>query len=373
MNGSEPLSTLTRVRFRPAVVVADPRAELADPGLDRLLGDEDLADVGVQVDGRRSSVGLAGRLRPRPAPRRAGRRRRRRRRRVAAGGDGSAAASAAPSGGGRRPAVVGVRPTDRTARRGAPRRAVRGDLTGRPGQLLGQREPAVLEHQGPEVAGVEQLDPDVRVELAQAAQLAVLLAHELLAQRGQLDVQVEVGQVEVRGEALERRRRRCSTGSGRRAARTPSGRRRSRGSGTAPPRWRGRRRATVAVGGDASGRQSAIRPGSRPTAGRSRGRPGGGRAGGRSRGSIGAQSSRPPRDRSAAQGRAGDADTLARIADTDGEYDAGTTGESRPRASDDETTMATATARPTRPAQRRRRATTSGTATPRTRGRSSAG
>ena len=63
--------------------------------------------------------------------------------------------------------------------------------------------PAELEQQRPEVAGVEQLDPDVRVELAQAAQLAVLLAHELLLERGELDVQVEVGEVEVRREALD--------------------------------------------------------------------------------------------------------------------------------------------------------------------------
>ena len=49
MNGSEPLSTDTRVSRRPGVVGADPRAELADLGLDLLLGQQDLGDVGVQV------------------------------------------------------------------------------------------------------------------------------------------------------------------------------------------------------------------------------------------------------------------------------------------------------------------------------------
>ena len=76
-------------------------------------------------------------------------------------------------------------------------------LAGRAGQLVVEREPAELEQQHPEVAGVEQLDPDVRVQLAQPAQLAVLLAHELLLERRELDVQLEVGQVEVGREALD--------------------------------------------------------------------------------------------------------------------------------------------------------------------------
>ena len=109
-----------------------------------------------------------------------------------------------------------------------------------PDSVVGERQLAVLEHQRPEVARVEELDPDVRVELAQPAQLAVLLPHEPLLEGRQLDVEVEVGQVEVRREALDDRRRRGSTGSGRCAARTPSGPRRSRGSGPARPRWRGR-------------------------------------------------------------------------------------------------------------------------------------
>ena len=61
----------------------------------------------------------------------------------------------------------------------------------------------VLEHQRPEIARVEQLDVDRRVELAQAPQLAVLLAHEPLAECRHLEVEVEVGQVEVRREALD--------------------------------------------------------------------------------------------------------------------------------------------------------------------------
>ena len=62
---------------------------------------------------------------------------------------------------------------------------------------------AVLEHQRPEVPRVEQLDVEVRVQLAQPAELAVLLADELLAEGRHLEVEVEVGQVEVRREALD--------------------------------------------------------------------------------------------------------------------------------------------------------------------------
>ena len=53
-------------------------------------------------------------------------------------------------------------------------------------------DPAVLEHQGPEILAVEQLHADVRVELTQPAQLAVLAPHQALLERGQLDVQVQL-------------------------------------------------------------------------------------------------------------------------------------------------------------------------------------
>ena len=49
MNGSEPLRTLTSVSCAAGVVGADPGAELGHLGLDLLLGDEDLADIGGQV------------------------------------------------------------------------------------------------------------------------------------------------------------------------------------------------------------------------------------------------------------------------------------------------------------------------------------
>jgi hypothetical protein len=80
-----------------------------------------------------------------------------------------------------------------------------GDLPERPGQPIGQGTLAVLEHQRPEVPRVEELDVDRRVQFAQAAQLAVLLAHELLAQRRHLEIQVELGQEEVGSEALHHR------------------------------------------------------------------------------------------------------------------------------------------------------------------------
>ena len=113
-------------------------------------------------------------------------------------------------------------------------------LAGRAGQLVEQREAAELEQQHPEVPRVEQLDLDVRVQLAQPAQLAVLLAHELLLERRELDVQVEVGQVEVGREALDDVA--VEVPADREGVRLvgPADRRRSRGSGRAPPRSRGR-------------------------------------------------------------------------------------------------------------------------------------
>ena len=114
------------------------------------------------------------------------------------------------------------------------------DLARRAGQLVEQRELAELEHQRPEVAGVEQLDVEVRVELAQAAELAVLLADELLAERRHLEVQVEVRQVEVRREALDDVA--VEVPEDREGVRLvlPADLRRSRGSAPSPPRSRGR-------------------------------------------------------------------------------------------------------------------------------------
>ena len=99
-------------------------------------------------------------------------------------------------------ATISVRPVRRSA---STSRALGHHLAAGPGQRVDQRDPAELQHQRPEVAGIEQLDPDVRVELTQPAQLAVLLAHEALLERRQLEVQVEVGQVEVGREALDDR------------------------------------------------------------------------------------------------------------------------------------------------------------------------
>src|SRR5438034_4566975 len=78
-------------------------------------------------------------------------------------------------------------------------------LAGGARQLVDQANLSVLEHQGPEIAPVEQLDPDFRVQLPQAAELAVLLAHQALLQRRKLHVKIQDGQIEVRREALQDR------------------------------------------------------------------------------------------------------------------------------------------------------------------------
>ena len=52
------------------------------------------------------------------------------------------------------------------------------------------------------VALVQHADLDLGVQLAQPARLAVLLRHELLVERGDLDIEVIRGEVEVRGERL---------------------------------------------------------------------------------------------------------------------------------------------------------------------------
>src|SRR5438552_1607481 len=88
----------------------------------------------------------------------------------------------------------------RSIRSGGP---LRDDLSGRPGQRLDEPDPTVLQEHRPEVAGVEELDPDVGVELSQAAELAVLLPDEALLERRHLEEHVEIRQVEVRREALD--------------------------------------------------------------------------------------------------------------------------------------------------------------------------
>ena len=79
----------------------------------------------------------------------------------------------------------------------------RHDLTQGAAELGDQRRPPVLEHQRPEVTGVEELDSETRVQLAQPADLAVLLANESLLERRELDEELQIGQVEVRREALQ--------------------------------------------------------------------------------------------------------------------------------------------------------------------------
>ena len=51
---------------------------------------------------------------------------------------------------------------------------------------------------------IEDLASHVRIERREPAGLAVLLRHQLLVESGDLDVKVELGEVEVRGEALGR-------------------------------------------------------------------------------------------------------------------------------------------------------------------------
>ena len=167
------------------VVGADARAELAHLGRDLLLVEQDLGDIGVEVH----DVAHPGTAGPSVATSAAAARRRRRLVRPGAVPGSAVPASAVP--------IVAAGTAPPSGSYGA---ATWPDV---PGQPLVQRELAVLEHQRPEVAGVEQLDVEVRVELAQPAQLAVLLADELLAQRGHLEVEVQVGQVEVGREALD--------------------------------------------------------------------------------------------------------------------------------------------------------------------------
>ena len=234
MNGSEPLSTdtsadrgdLAAERGRAAI----PRAELGDLvagssvlASRRISPTAGVRSGGVRVTGRRSSRAGRGAGRrtsggrwPRGAavtePRIAADR--------LVGGERVAAVS------GR--STVGHEPRDATRTPGRVRAASAWPVG--PGQVVEQRQPAELEQQGPEVARVEQLDPDVGVGLAEPAQLAVLLADELLLERRELDVQVDVRAGRSPGRSSRRPRRRSSTSrSGRCRARRSSGPRRSRG------------------------------------------------------------------------------------------------------------------------------------------------
>ena len=214
------------------VVGADPRPELADlaPG-----SASSVSRISPMSACRSTVVGHRGHRRS-VSDRRAGRRRtggRARRRRLESR---AATASGATS-------------------TSTPRHAV-ATWPERAGQRVDQGESTVLEHERPEVARVEQLDVEVRVQLAQAAQLAVLLAHELLAERRHLEVAGRGRAGRSPARSSRRRRRRGSTGSGTCAARTPSGRRRSRGSGPSPLRWRGRRSASPGVDPDPAGRDA---------------------------------------------------------------------------------------------------------------------
>jgi hypothetical protein len=62
----------------------------------------------------------------------------------------------------------------------------------------------VLDEQTQIVALIENLAFDLRVELAQAAHLPILLGHQLLAHRGDLDVEIVIGEVEVGAKELRR-------------------------------------------------------------------------------------------------------------------------------------------------------------------------
>ncbi len=101
-------------------------------------------------------------------------------------------------------AACAIRPVAATGRIFGPEDLlVRHHLAQRATELGHERGSAVLEHQRTEVAGVEQLDAQAGVKLAQAADLAILLADQALLESGQLDEELELGQPEVRREALQ--------------------------------------------------------------------------------------------------------------------------------------------------------------------------
>src|SRR5215210_2312874 len=78
----------------------------------------------------------------------------------------------------------------------SPRDAARADSAG---QVL----EAVLRHERQIVALIEDLALHIRVQLAQPTDLSVLLRHQLLVQRRDLDVEVVLRQVEVGRETLD--------------------------------------------------------------------------------------------------------------------------------------------------------------------------
>jgi hypothetical protein len=62
--------------------------------------------------------------------------------------------------------------------------------------------PAVLGEERLHVPRIQQLDLDVRIELAEPAELAILAVGQRGLQRGDLDVEIEVGEIEVWSEVL---------------------------------------------------------------------------------------------------------------------------------------------------------------------------
>ena len=68
------------------------------------------------------------------------------------------------------------------------------------GRLDLGRMVAVLRQQLVDIALVEETDVDLGIQLLQPSELAVLLRDQALAHRGQLEVQVEIREIEVRRE-----------------------------------------------------------------------------------------------------------------------------------------------------------------------------
>src|SRR5262245_32967699 len=89
-------------------------------------------------------------------------------------------------------------PNAQSSRNSGPAGSVPAHPAGSAGDVL---EP-VLVHEGQVVALVEDLAVGARIELAQSADLPVLLGDQPLVQRRDLDVQVVLRKVEVRGEPL---------------------------------------------------------------------------------------------------------------------------------------------------------------------------
>ena len=72
-----------------------------------------------------------------------------------------------------------------------------------PLDALGGRRPEAVLNQQPQIVPLSQeLDLHSGKELPQQAHLAVLVRHQVCLQRGELDVRVDVGEIEVGGEGL---------------------------------------------------------------------------------------------------------------------------------------------------------------------------